>query len=143
MSERRGHEGGGGYPGAYKGAERRVSNDIGDWRADVSVSLGEIKAQMLRIASDRESEKGTMRRMEEHFRKEDQRVIEACGRQHDILAQEIKAHAKADADRNDKLGEKVLNIDRRLTLIVGMGTGIQMLIVLAAAAMKLLGSAHG
>lgn len=88
--------------------------NIGDWRESVSVSLALINHQLLRIAADRESEKGTLQRVEAR------------------LDKKVDDHSELDTERFDKMAaavagvkDQVSAVDKKVTLLFGGLIGVQ------------------
>ncbi len=85
-----------------------------EWRDGVNNQLTEIKGQIGRLVSDRESEKETIERLARTFTEDSKEI-----------ARDIKTHTVED---NTRFAEQALTISRagnKVSLIVGIGVGVQ------------------
>lgn len=89
--------------------------DTQAWRADVTADLRVIKAQLGRIASDRESEKGTMLRLEADLKGEDRRN-----------AEKFDEHVDWNNGELGKLHEKVNKLTFKFWFAAGVYAALQL-----------------
>lgn len=101
--------------------------DPRDWRQGVAVSLTEIRMQVGRLVSDRESEKGTI-----------QRIISQSREDHRELTKNLEEHRKEDTENFSEITERVSKSDRKIMMIVGIGIGLQTLATIVLALLGIL-----
>ncbi len=98
-----------------------------EWRDGVNVALTEIKFQVGRLASDRESEKDTIERLATKFT-EDSREI----------AKEVKIHTAEDNVRFTEQALIIAKAGSKISMVVGIGIGIQAAFGILAAVIAVL-----
>lgn len=90
------------------------------WRENVVASLADIKAQLGRLASDRESEKETLIRTTTRLQDEDRR-----------LADRLDSHVKWNDGAHGDIYERMNKIDTKVTFGAGVIVTVQFLITIA------------
>jgi len=86
-----------------------IDTDTQAWRENVVGSLADIKAQLGRLASDRESEKETLIRVTTQLHAEDRRN-----------AERLDAHVKWNDEQHGKLHDKVNSLTWKFYFGAGM-----------------------
>lgn len=104
-----------------------IDIDTQAWRENVVATLAEIKAQLGRLASDRESEKETLIRVTQELHAEDRRAHE----RHD-------KHVAWNDQEHEKLHEKANKISSRQSFTFGVMITVQFLLTLAVGVVALL-----
>lgn len=97
------------------------------WRESVAVSLAEIKAQLGRLASDRESEKETMLRVTTELHAEDRRHQER-----------LDEHVKWNDTEHEKNRDKINKIAGRVNFFTGVILTLQFIVTLAVGVIAML-----
>lgn len=96
------------------------------WRESVVATLADIKAQLGRIASDRESEKETLVRVTTELHAEDRRHQER-----------LDKHVEWNDLEHEKTREKVNKISGRVNFFTGVIITLQFIVTLAVAVIAL------
>lgn len=96
--------------------------DTLSWRESVVGSLADIKAQLGRLASDRESEKETIIRLTTRLDGEDRRNVER-----------LDKHVEWNDAEHGKLHERINKIDTKVTFGAGVLLTLQFLVTIAVA----------
>ena len=104
-----------------------IDSETQSWRENVVATLADIKAQLGRLASDRESEKETMIRVTRELHEEDRRAQE----RHD-------KHVTWNDAEHEKLHEKANKISSRQSFTLGVMLTVQFLLTLAVGGVALL-----
>lgn len=97
------------------------------WRENVAITLAEIKAQLGRLASDRESEKETMLRVTTELHAEDRRILERLDR-----------HIEWNDTEHEKNRDKVTKISGRVNFFTGVILTLQFIVTLSVGVIALL-----
>lgn len=97
------------------------------WRESVAVALADIKAQLGRLASDRESEKETMLRVTTELHAEDRRHQER-----------LDKHVEWNDTEHEKSREKINKISGRVNFFTGVILTLQFIVTLAVGVIALL-----
>lgn len=92
------------------------------WRDHVVGSLADIKAQLGRLASDRESEKETLIRVTAELHAEDRRH-----------AEKLADHVRWNDEQHEVLHEKHNKIAGRTNFFMGVGITLQFIVTVAVA----------
>lgn len=90
------------------------------WRENVAATLADIKAQLGRLASDRESEKETMLRVTTELHAEDRRHQER-----------LDKHVGWNDAEHEKSREKINKISGRVNFFTGVILTLQFIVTLA------------
>lgn len=97
------------------------------WRENVAATLADIKAQLGRLASDRESEKEAMLRVTTELHAEDRRAQERHER-----------HVEWNDIEHEKTREKVSKISGRVNFFTGVILTLQFIVTLSVGVIALL-----
>jgi hypothetical protein len=95
---------------------RTVADDTQSWRERVAGDLAHIKAQLGRLASDRESEKETVIRVTQELKAEDRRN-----------AEHLERHIEWNDVENGKLHEKLNALAWKFWFAAGVFAALQFL----------------
>lgn len=96
------------------------------WRENVVITLAEIKAQLGRLASDRESEKETMLRVTTELHSEDRRILERLDR-----------HIEWNDTEHEKTRDKSNKTEGRVNFFAGVILTLQFLVSISVAVVAL------
>lgn len=104
-----------------------IDTDTIAWREGVIGTLADIKAQLSRLASDRESEKETLVRVTQELHAEDRRQFERHER-----------HVAWNDGEHEKIHEKVNKVSHRQSFTTGVMLTVQFILTLAVGVIALL-----
>lgn len=104
-----------------------IDTDTQAWRENVVGTLAEIKSQLGRLASDRESEKETLLRVTAELHAEDRRAHERYDK-----------HVAWNDQEHEKLHEKVNKVSHRQSFTTGAMLTVQFVLTLAVGVIALL-----
>lgn len=102
-------------------------NETQAWRENVAVTLAEIKAQLGRLASDRESEKETMLRVTTELHAEDRRAQER-----------LDSHVSWNDEEHEKTRNRINKIESRVNFFAGVLLTLQFIVSLSVGVIALL-----
>lgn len=97
-----------------------------DWRIELAATLSDIKAQLGRLASDRESEKGTMLRLSERLDAEDR-----------LNAEKLARHVEWNNIEHKQQQESHHKLSGKVSFISGVGITLHVLLTLAVGVIAL------